>query len=76
MIAATAGSPSSSRRTFASKILPAPLGTTKVFSRPRIWLERSVTIPRSCVRAPSSDLVSMASRLLTRTSRYQPERTR
>ena len=74
MIAATAGSPSSSRRTFASKILPAPLGTTKVFSR--IWLESSVTIPRSCVRAPSSDLVIMAARLLTRTSRYQPERTK
>ena len=35
--------------------LPAPLGTTrpKVFSRPRIWLESSVTIPSSCVGAPS-----------------------
>src|SRR3954454_14827189 len=78
MTPATAASPSSSRRTLASKIRPPPLGTIrpKVFITPRIWLESSVTMPRSCVRAPSRERTSMASRPLTRTSQYQPERTR
>src|ERR1700750_3011097 len=62
--------------TCCSKDWPQPRCRTvpKTLSRPRIWFFRSVCMPTSCARAPSTARIWWLSRLLTLTSRYQPVR--
>src|SRR3954471_9332366 len=72
MLPASATCPSSRARTLASKIRPPPAGTTRpnVLMRPRIWLERSLEMPMSWARPPTSTCI--AAQLFTRTSRKNP----
>ena len=74
MLPASAACPSSRARTLASKIRPPPAGTTRpnVLMRPRIWLERSLAMPMSWARPPTSVRTCIAAQLFTRTSRKNP----